>query len=63
MLVHHDSVILGMPEGAFAGEAGRELREAFRFPEGYEFSIAIAVGHRAMDKEPHEWDEEHVIVI
>ncbi len=56
-----DSVILGMPEGAFAGDAGRAMRDSFAFPEGYEFCIAISVGHRAMDKEPHEWNEEHVI--
>jgi len=56
-----DSVILGMPEGAFTGEEGRAMRESFKFPEGYEYCIAISVGHRAMDKEPHEWDESHVI--
>lgn len=56
-----DSVILGMPEGAFTCEGGEALKEAMRFPEGYEFSIAIAVGHRAMDKAPHERNEEHVI--
>lgn len=56
-----DSVILGMPEGAFAGDEGKAMRESFRFPEGYEFCIAISVGHRAMDKEPHEWDRSHVI--
>lgn len=56
-----DSVILGMPEGAFAGTDG--LKEDFRFPEGYEFQIAIGIGHRAMDKAPHEWDEGHVISI
>ena len=56
-----DSVILGMPEGAFAGEEGRAMRESFAFPDGYEFCIAISVGHRAMDKDPHEWDESHII--
>lgn len=58
-----DSVILGMPEGAFVGEGSEKIREEFRFPEGFEFSIAIAIGHRAMDKTPHEWNEEHVISI
>ncbi|MBO4847694.1 MAG: nitroreductase family protein [Clostridia bacterium] len=58
-----DSVILGMPEGAFSGEEGRAMRELFRFPEGFEFSIAISVGRRATDKEPHEWNEDHVIMI
>ena len=58
-----DSVILGMPEGAFSGPDGNELKKLFRFPEGYEFSIAIGIGHRAMDKAPHEWNEEHIIRI
>ena len=56
-----DSVILGMPEGAFA--ASEALRGEFMFPEGYEFSIAIGIGHRAMDKAPHEADETHAIDI
>ncbi|MBO4383830.1 MAG: nitroreductase family protein [Clostridia bacterium] len=58
-----DSVILGMPEGAFAGEYGAALREEFRFPEGFEFSIAIGIGHRATEKIQHEWNREHVIYI
>ncbi len=56
-----DSVILGMPEGAFTGDEGKAMRESFGFPDGYEFCIAISIGHRAMDKEPHAWDESHVI--
>ena len=58
-----DTVILGMPEGAFAGDDGKAMRDSFHFPEGYEFCIAISVGHRATEKEPHTWDESHVIVI
>lgn len=55
-----DSVILGMPEGVFTGPRGEEMKKEFAFPEGNEFCIAIGVGHRAMDKEPHTWDESHV---
>lgn len=58
-----DSVILGMPEGAFAGEYGEALRREFRFPEGYGFSIAIGIGHKATEKEPHERDLDHIIHI
>ena len=58
-----DSVILGMPEGVFAGAHAEEMKKAFLFPEGCSFQIAIGIGHRAMDKEPHEWNEEHVIEI
>ncbi len=56
-----DSVILGMPEGAFS--RSEPLQREFMFPEGYEFSIAIGIGHRAMDKAPHEVDGNHVITI
>ena len=56
-----DSVILGMPSVAFTGAASDGVKKAFGFPEGFEFQIAIAVGHRAMDKEPHTWNEAHVI--
>ncbi len=52
-----------MPEGAFTGNNGEALRAEYLFPEGFEFSIAIAIGHRAMDKAPHEWNGEHVIDI
>ena len=56
-----DSVILGMPRAAFEGPEKEAHGREFGFPEGFEFYIAISVGHRAMDKEPHEWDESHVI--
>lgn len=56
-----DSVILGMPRAAFDGPAKAEHEKEFGFPEGFEFMIAISVGHRAMEKAPHEWDDGHII--
>ena len=58
-----DSVILGMPEGMFRGAHAEALMREFRFPDGFEFSIAIGVGHRAMDKAPHETDPKHIITV
>ena len=58
-----DSVILGMPDAAFAGEKGHEFAASLGVPEGFEFMIGIAIGHRAMEKAPHEWDESHVIEV
>ncbi|MCH5279114.1 MAG: nitroreductase family protein [Christensenellaceae bacterium] len=58
-----DSVILGMPDAAFAGQAGAERRAALGIDEEFEFKIAIAIGHRATEKLPHEWDESHIIDI
>lgn len=47
------SVILGMPRMAFMGPEGDALRAELRFPEGYDFCLAIAIGHPAGTKEPH----------
>lgn len=58
-----DSVILGMPSAAFAGEKGRELAASLGVPEGFEFTIGISVGYKATEKEPHEWDESHIIEV
>ena len=55
------SVILGMPASAFSGPQADEVKKEFGFPEGYEFQIAISVGRSATSKEPHTWDETHVI--
>ena len=48
------SVILGMPRMVFETERGEEFRKAFKFPEGYDFCIAIAVGTPTATKEAHE---------
>jgi len=53
-----DSVILGMPSLAFEDEELKAL-----LPQGLAFAVSIAVGHRAMDKSPHAYDESHVIDI
>ena len=58
-----DSVILGMPDAAFIGEEGKRFAAELGVPEGYDFIIGIAIGHRDMDKEPHEWDESHIIEV
>ncbi len=55
------SVILGMPASAFNRPGAEEVKREFGFPEGYEFQIAISVGRSATSKEPHTWDESHVI--
>ena len=58
-----DSVILGMPSAAFTGPNAEEVKREFGFPEGFEFQIGISVGRGAMEKAPHEWNEEHVIMM
>ncbi len=58
-----DSVILGMPGLAFNGECGEMLLSRLGVPEGFRFRIGIAIGHRAMEKEPHSWNEDHITVL
>ncbi len=46
------SVILGLPREAFAGRRAQEIKRALKFPENYDFVIAIAVGIPTDTKEP-----------
>ena len=50
------SVIIGCIYDALGGEKKEYFREALAFPEGYQYEIAIAVGHKATEKEPHTYD-------
>ncbi|MDD7488563.1 MAG: nitroreductase family protein, partial [Clostridiales bacterium] len=50
------SVILGMPSIAFEGSGGAELQEKLGVEPEFGFEIAIAIGHSATEKTPHEWD-------
>ena len=58
-----DSVILAMPDAAFSGERGKAFAAELGVPEGYAFEIGLSVGYRAVEKEPHAWDESHVIEV
>lgn len=50
------NVIIGCIYDALRGEKKEYFGEALGFPEGYEYEIAIAVGHKAAEKEPHTYD-------
>ena len=52
------SLIIGCIRDALWGEKKAYFAETLKFPEGYEFEIAIAVGHKAVSKEPHEYSRE-----
>lgn len=49
------SLIIGCIKDAMSGEKKEYFANALQFPEGYDFEIAIAVGHKAVSKEPHEY--------
>ena len=50
------SVIIGVIKGAMSGEKKEYFSKALKFPENYDFEIAIAIGHKAKEKEPHTYD-------
>lgn len=50
------SVIIGCIYDAFGSEKKEYFGKALGFPEGYQYEIAIAVGHKATEKEPHTYD-------
>ena len=50
------SVIIGIIKGAMSGGKKEYFSRALKFPENYEFEVAIAIGHKAVEKEPHEYD-------
>lgn len=52
------SVILGCIKDAMTGEKKAAFNEALKIPEGCVYLVALAVGHKAMEKTPHEFSEE-----
>lgn len=52
------SVIIGCIYDALHGEKQAYFERALGFPETHEFQIAIAVGHKAVEKAPHVYDAE-----
>lgn len=52
------SLIIGCIKDALTGEKKEYFSSALKLPEGYEFQIAIAAGHKAVSKEPHEYSVE-----
>jgi len=57
------SVILGLPREAFHSERGDEFRKALKFPENYDFAIAVAVGVGTVTKDAHESKPGRVSII
>ncbi len=50
------SCIIGLAGAAFSGADGPALASRLAFPADHSFAISIAIGHAAMDKEPHRHD-------
>lgn len=52
------SLIIGCVRDALTGDRKEYFSRELKFPEGYEFVIAVALGHKAVSKEPHEYQVE-----
>lgn len=50
------SLIIGIIDDIMRGGQEKCFAQKLKFPRNYEFAIAVAVGHRATEKEPHEID-------
>lgn len=57
------SVIIGMCGLAFQGSNGDKFAAALRFPAGYRFSLAVAVGTANVTKEAHPIGENKITVM
>ena len=58
-----DSVILGMLAYAFKGERAEEWKKRLQFPEGYDFTIGIAIGYGDMPGNEREINREKLSII
>lgn len=52
------NVIIGIIKKALDNEKKKYFSKALGIPDGYDFEVAIAVGHKAEGKEPHKYDLE-----
>lgn len=52
------SLIIGCIRDALSGDKKEYFSDLLKFPENYEYGIAIAVGRKAAEKEPHVYDVE-----
>lgn len=49
------NLIIGCIKDALTGEKEAYFADALHFPEGWGYEIAIALGHKAVEKEPHTY--------
>lgn len=50
------NLIIGCIYDVMRGDKREYFEKALKFPENYEYEIAIAFGHKAASKEPHTYD-------
>ncbi len=52
------NLIIGCIYDALRGEKREYFSNALKFPAGYEYEIAFAVGHKAVEKTPHTYNAD-----
>ncbi len=52
------NLIIGCIFDAMRGEKKEYFSKALKFPDNYEYEIAIAFGHKAVNKEPHTYNAD-----
>ncbi len=57
------NVILGCIKDTLRGEKKDYYSKALKFPEGYQYEVAIALGHIEKTKEPHTYTYENQVSI
>lgn len=57
------TLIIGCVYDALNGDKKEYFSRALQIPEGYSFEIALAVGHKADDKAPHEYDSKRQVTM
>lgn len=57
------SLIIGCIKRAMRGEKRAYFSEKLKLPEGYAFEVAVAVGHKATTKAPHEYSFEKNVTV
>ncbi len=57
------TLIIGCIYDAMHGEKRAYFSEQLKIPDGYDFQIALAVGHKTDDKTPHAYDFDKQVTI
>ena len=57
------NLIIGCIKNAMNGDRYAEFASKLKLPEGYKFEVAIAVGHKATSKAPHEYSYEKNVTV
>ncbi len=52
------NLIIGCIDDAIKGEKKEYYSNALKFPQNYEYKIAIAFGHKAVTKDPHTYQAD-----